>query len=175
MAERKVSEHKVVLPDVYRGFLLINALSLSDSEIKTLLTFTHGSIQPKDINHWLRKHETKLQASQLGLEGQDRKTKASATATPAVNLVEGELDDLDEDLEPRDGDIAEMEALLTDLQSGNGGADEIGVFDEDEAAEILAAMIKEKRKSYTQSAQLKKDKELGRGFRQGAPPRDGPL
>ena len=39
------------------------------------------------------------------------------------------------------------------------------MFEEDEAAEILAMMIKEKRKTYTQSAQIKKDKELGRGYR----------
>ena len=66
-AERKVIEHKVTLPHVHRGFLLINALSLNDADIKTLLAFTQGSIQPKDIKLWLRKHEAKLQASQLGL------------------------------------------------------------------------------------------------------------
>ena len=41
-AERQVREHNVELPAIYRGFLLINALSLTDQEIKTLLTFTQG-------------------------------------------------------------------------------------------------------------------------------------
>ena len=67
-AERKVIEHRVELPSIYRGFLLINALTLTDAEIKTLLTFTQGSIEPKAIRTWLRKHETKLQVSHLGLD-----------------------------------------------------------------------------------------------------------
>ena len=48
VAERKVTEHKVNLPEIYRGFLLITALGLSEGDIKTLLTFTQGSIKPND-------------------------------------------------------------------------------------------------------------------------------
>ena len=41
---RKVAEHKVVLPDRYLGFLLINALQLSDQDVKSMMAFTRGSI-----------------------------------------------------------------------------------------------------------------------------------
>ena len=164
-AERKVREHNVELPAIYRGFLLINALALSDSEIKTLLTFTQGSIEPSAIRTWLRKHETKLQASHLG---------TSSAATSAVHHLDG-----NEPQDSEDPEIAEMEALLTDLTEipANPEEDELGTFDEDEAAEILAVMLKEKKKTYVQSAQIKKDRELGRGYRQGGKGngKDGPL
>ena len=60
-----------------------------------------------------------------------------------------------------------MEAMLADLAEADAEEPDPGVFEEDEAAEILAVMIKEKKKTYTQSAQIKKDKELGRGYRRG--------
>ena len=62
-AERKEAEHKVVLPAIYKGFLLINALGLSDNDIKALLNYTHGSIEPRDVKQWLRKHEAKVEAN----------------------------------------------------------------------------------------------------------------
>ncbi|CAE7037736.1 RE1 [Symbiodinium sp. CCMP2592] len=173
-AERKVQEHKVLLPSLYRGFLMINALGLSDPEIKTLLTFTHGSIEPKDIKTWLRKHETKLQAGQIG---NDLGTKAKGVA--GVHMMDQEepgvaTEDYDDD------EIGAMEAMLADLEEEEAAPEDAGVFNEDEAAEILAIMIKEKRKTYTQSAQIKKDKELGRGYRSGgghpgARDRQGPI
>ncbi|OLQ12727.1 Copia protein [Symbiodinium microadriaticum] len=158
-AGRKVQEHKVVLPSLYRGFLMINALGLSAAEIKVLLTFTHGSIEPKDIKTWLRKHETKLQAGQLGNE-----VASKNKATAAVHVIEQE----ENEENPEDEELGAMEAMLADLAEENPTANEPGYFEEDEAAEILAMMIKEKRKTYAQSAQIKKDKELGRGYRQGA-------
>ena len=158
-AERKVQEHKVILPSLYRGFLMINALGLSDAEIKVLLTFTHGSIEPKDIKTWLRKHETKLQAGQLGNEVASKNKTAAA-----VHVIE--QDEIEEN--PEDEELGAMEAMLADLAEEDSAPQEPGYFEEDEAAEILAMMIKEKRKTYTQSAQIKKDKELGRGYRQGA-------
>ena len=57
MAERKVAEHKVNLPSTYRGFLLINALGLSDADIKGLLNFTHGSIDPVEVKRWLQERD----------------------------------------------------------------------------------------------------------------------
>ena len=44
-ALRKVSEHKVVLPEEYQGFLLINGLQLSDNETKAMLNYTPGRYQ----------------------------------------------------------------------------------------------------------------------------------
>ena len=176
-AERKVTEHRVELPSIYRGFLLINALALTDAEIKTLLNFTQGSIEPKAIRTWLRKHETKLQVSHLGLDPPRKgvsNTASSSTTTSAVHVL-----DEDEADDNEDPEITEMEAMLTDLAYDQGelATGEVGPFEESEAAEILAVMIKERRKTYTQSAQLKKDKELGRGYKQHGKGgnRDGPL
>ena len=164
-AERKVQEHRVNLPSIYKGFLLINALGLAESDIKALLNFTQGSIEPKDVKHWLRKHEAKLQANQLGNESL---AKSSKTTTSTVHLVEGETD-LNEDetiADKDDDDLEAMETMLADMV--DNPLPESEVFEEQEAAEILAMMIREKKKTYTQSAQLKKDRELGRGYRQGS-------
>lgn len=65
-AMRKVKEHQVVLPAKFEGFLLINGLGLSEMEIKHCLNYTRGSIEPRDIRGWIRKHETKLQVNQVG-------------------------------------------------------------------------------------------------------------
>ncbi|CAE7610625.1 unnamed protein product, partial [Symbiodinium sp. CCMP2456] len=98
-------------------------------------------------------------AGQLGNEVAPR-TKAAA-AVHSIEQDEPEQEAIDEELEA-------MEALLADFGEDEAAPQEPGYFEEDEAAEILAMMIKEKRKTYTQSAQIKKDKELGRGYRQGA-------
>ncbi|CAE7946774.1 unnamed protein product [Symbiodinium sp. KB8] len=163
-AERKVLEHKVNLPSIYKGFLLINALGLSEADTKALLNFTQGSIEPKDVKHWLRKHETKLQANQLGNEVSTKLGKPTGTA---IHLVEDQSEENTE-VAPEGAEETElemMEAMLADLVEPE--EPETGPFEEQEAAEILAMMIKEKKKTYSQSAQLKKDKELGRGYRSG--------
>ena len=163
-AERKVQEHKVNLPAIYKGVLLINALGLAEGDIKALLNFTQGSIEPKDVQHWLRKHEAKLQANQLG---NDPAAKTGKTAASAVHLVEDSTGATLEKAEnDTDGEEVEaMEAMLADLTEDPLPEDD--VFEEQEAAEILAMMLNEKKKTFTQSAQLKKDKELGRGYRSG--------
>ena len=99
----------------------------------------------------------------------------SSTSTATVHLMEDDHDAAGEDPNVDDKDLAEMETMLADLQDRTETATELGAFDEDEAAEIVSVMIKDKRKSFAQSAQLKKDKEFGRGYRQGAAGRDGPL
>ena len=38
-AMRRVATHQVVLPDAYKGFLLINALNLSEQDIKNMMNF----------------------------------------------------------------------------------------------------------------------------------------
>ncbi|CAE7602014.1 GIP [Symbiodinium sp. CCMP2456] len=163
-AERKVLEHKVNLPPIYKGFLLINALGLSEPDTKALLNFTQGSIEPKDVKHWLRKHETKLQANQLGNESANRTGKATGSAVHMMEEIPEENGD-QAVTGPDDEEIDLMEAMLADLVEDE--ETEPGPFEEQEVAEILSMMIKEKKKTYTQSAQLKKDKELGRGYRNG--------
>ena len=176
-AERKVKEHKVDLPSVYRGFLLINALGLSEGDIKALLNYTHGSIEPKEIRTWLRKHETKLQANQLGADGQSTKTRTSTTAssTSSAHLME---DAKTGDYKEEPDEVEEMEAFLADLEgSETENYDDIGTLEEAETAEILSVMLKErKKKTFVQSNQLKKEKELSRGYGQRGPaPHGGPV
>ena len=165
-AERKVKEHRVDLPSVYRGFLLINALGLSESDIKALLNYTHGSIEPGEIRTWLRKHETKLQANQLGAESQGPKAKSTTTSASSnsAHLIE---EASGTNTEPEKSEIEELETLLADLAETDEEAfqDEIGPLEEAETAEILSVMLKErKKKTFVQSNQLKKERELSRGY-----------
>ena len=156
-AMRKVTEHKVVLPDKYVGFLLINALNLNDADIKSYLNFSRGSIRPPDIREWVRKHETKLQVSQVGT---DKKT-LNKNATAAHYVM---TDPYDQD----DEEIHAVEEALRDLQDEDvEQATEIGeedTLEEHEAAEILNTYLQQKRKTYTQTLKAKKAKELGRGY-----------
>ena len=159
-AYRKVTEHKVQLPDKYIGFLLIQALCLNDQEIKSMMNFTHGSIMPKDIKEWVRKHETKLQVNQVGVEKKN------------VNVTKGSghymLNEDETDLE--DEEIFALETAIRDLQDGEpagdlSGAqeDEGNILEEHEAVEILSTMLSKKR-NFAQSQKAKKAKELGRGY-----------
>ncbi|CAE7770550.1 RE2 [Symbiodinium sp. CCMP2456] len=176
MAERKVKEHKVDLPSIYRGFLLINALGLNDQEIKALLNYTHGSIEPGEVRTWLRKNEAKLQANQLGTDTLPQRGRTSTTASShSTHLVESATGSSALD----GGEVSEMEALLADLVEDTEGQaeDDLGTIEEDEAAEILAVMIKEKheKKTFSQSAQIKKDRELSRGYGQRQNRGQGPI
>jgi hypothetical protein len=66
---------------------------LSEQDIKSLLNYTRGSILTKDIKDYVRKHETKLQVSQVGLE---KKTTTSTTGSKASGtyLLKDEESDL---------------------------------------------------------------------------------
>jgi len=96
IAMRKVVEHQVLLPDKYKGFLLLNALTLSETEIKAMLNYTRGSILPVDIKDWIRKHETKLQVSQVGLDS--KKTGTSLRASTNYFIAAEETDDEDDEV-----------------------------------------------------------------------------
>ena len=157
---RKVAEHKVVLPDRYLGFLLINALQLGDQDVKSMMAFTRGSIVMSDVKGWMRKHEMKLNAKEVGSE---RKVGKSNQTMLLNNNPEDE-DDADED------EILALQTALQDLQGEeNVGEDQEDVDDEaieeHEAAEILSTMIAtQRKKTFVQSQKLKKAKELARGF-----------
>ena len=152
---RKVHHHKIALPAEYEGFLLINGLQLHEGETRALLNFTRGCIKPVSIKDWLRKNETKLAASELGA---DKKKTSSVLHTEMDYDVEIE-NDQDEEL---DQEIAALETFLTDLQPDQE-ADETETLEEDEAAEILATMIRQK-KTFRESMKEKKDRELSRGY-----------
>ena len=166
VAMRKVTEHSVVLPERYVGFLLINALVLSDADIKSLLNYSRGSIKPGDIREWIRKHETKLQASQVGIEKEKKGTMTTSsrmTSSAAAHYINAEPNDLEDD------EIYAVEEALQDLQGedeeGHDGEDGDGsVLEEHEAAEVLSTILQQKKKTYMQTLKAKKAKELSRGY-----------
>ena len=160
-ALRKVDEHQVKLPDKFLGFLMVNALGLGDQDIKTLLSFTRGSIGTADIREFIRKHEMKLHSRDVGAE---RRGTTTRTSTSSIHHIQEVPDNEIED------DYEEVEQALEELQ-GDDGDDEHGdeewAIDEHEAAEILATMLNnhnQQKKTFTQSWKLKKAKELARGF-----------
>ena len=164
VAMRKVAEHSVVLPERYVGFLLINALGLNDADIKSLLNYSRGSIKPSDIREWIRKHETKLQASQVGLEKKGAtSTTSRTTSSSAAHHVQMEPNEIEED------EIFAVEEALNDLQveedddftleEGDGT-----ILEEHEAAEVLSTILQQKKKTYMQTLKAKKSKELSRGY-----------
>ena len=153
-ALRKVREHQVELPEPYLGFLLINGLRLEEQEIRSMLTFTQGDIQPKSIKAWLRKNESKLTANQLGA---DDSKKATPVYFAEEELSENESED----------DIHEIEHYLAELhdQEPGGELPEDEILSEKEAAEILATVLeKRKRKTFVQTQKAKKFHELSRGY-----------
>lgn len=158
-AMRKVNEHKIYLPETFVGFLMVNALAMGDSDIKSLLNFSRGSIRPADIRDFVRKHETKLQVSQVGV---DRKTTTSRTSSSAHFVT---TDSLDQDEE----EIHAVEEALRDLRDEDDGNDdglddESTILEEHETAEILSTLLAQKKKTYTQTLKAKKQKELSRGY-----------
>eukprot|EP00435_Cladocopium_sp_Y103_P068193 s512_g31.t1 len=171
-AMRKVVEHKVHLPDKYQGFLLVNALGLAESDIKSMLNYTRGSIMPVDVKDWLRKHETKLQVAQVGVDG--KKSQPSASKSSGNYFMAEDESENDED------EIHAIETAINELQDGEchgdppGGndEDENQILDEQEAAEILNTILTKKR-SFVQTQKAKKVKELGRGYKSGTMPSKG--
>ena len=166
-AYRKIQEHGIDLPDRYLGFLMINALGLDENTIKSLLTYTHGSISTKDVKEWTRKFESKLLAREVGSE-----KRSSTTAARASTATHYQLDE-DVEIYPQGQDEDELhlvEAALEDLQGAGGDGkleeeegDELAL-EEHETAEILNTMLAQKKKTFTQSVRLKKAKDLARGY-----------
>ena len=168
---RRLEEHKVKLPEEYLGFLLTNALNLSNEELKLLLNFTQGRLKTKDVKEWLRVHETEFE------------NKTSKLANPKANqvLLVGEAEPPDYGLDEEDlgePDPDGIEVLLGAIQELDEGINHDGenenetVFDETEATEILAAMIKEHTKgggkrSFPAVNKAKKAKALARGYGSG--------
>ena len=160
-AMRKVTEHRVHLPDQYVGFLLINALNLTEGDIKNLLNYTRGSILPTHVREWVRKHETKLQVAQVGVDSK----KTTSTRSHQTMMTVPEETDTDEE------EIHMIEAAIRDLKDEDDGdktdlgdGDKDGaILEEHEAAEVLSTML-QKKKSYTQTLKAKKSKELSRGY-----------
>ena len=163
-ALRRVSEHGVVLPDQYKGFLLVNAMALSEQDIMGLLNFTRGSIATKDVKEWTRKHETKLMVKEVGTDTQRKgKTTSGTSSSSAVHRMTaeetGDFHDEDEILE------AVLEELDGDEDTVQPDGDQEGEeepLEEHEIREVLNTMFQ--KRTFTQSLKLKKAKELARGY-----------
>ena len=135
----------MVLPEKYLGFLLINALSLSEADIKAMLAFTQGAIEVKDVKSWRRKHEMKLLAKKVGAE----KSRSSGAKTNSVYSMAQDDEDYDDD------ELLAMEELYRELHPGEDGQSEIAesdlfddgeVMEEHEAKELLNTMIVHKKR-----------------------------
>ncbi|CAE7287724.1 unnamed protein product [Symbiodinium microadriaticum] len=78
LAIRKLSEHNITLPPEYLGFLLTMALQLNQEEVKVLMNFTRGKLSQKDVNGWVRVHET----VRKGVESDGSEALPSSLETP---------------------------------------------------------------------------------------------
>ena len=149
-AMRKVHHHHINLPSDYEGFLMINGLQLSEPDTRAMLNFTRGCIKPASIKEWLRKNETKLAASELGSERNKTNKVFYAEEVTENDFYQETADDSDKEIEI-------LESYLTDLQPGEEIKND-EVLEEEDAAEILATIIKQK-KTYKESMREKKERE----------------
>ena len=159
-ALRRVREHKVDLPSTYLGFLLVNGLKLDDSEIKAMMNYTRGSIEPSSIKAWLRKNEARLTVSQLGADKDAKKNSQSS----AIMFADADMPDDEEALDTNE--IEDIENFLAELDV-SASKDDAGDGDslsEGEAAKILSTMVQKKKRTFTQSMKAKKSHELSRGY-----------
>ena len=160
-AYRKVkNEHKVNLPDRYLGFLLVNSLQMSEPEIKAMMAFTRGVLSVRDVKEFVRKHEIKLLTKDVGSTEKDKK-RASASTSAIHHIEESDQS------ENYDEEIHVVESALKELRGDVGDEeteDHDEYLDEEEAAEVLATMLGQRKKTFGDSVKLKKAKELARGF-----------
>ena len=161
-AIRKVEEHGVHLPEKYLGFLLVNGLGFTESEIKSMMSFTRGSIHVRDVKEWVRKFEMKLQSKDVGIE---KKPIGASGKTNAAMFVQPE-----EEESYIDDEVYAIEEALQELQGDDGetAENDLGendtALDESEAMEILSTMLYTKKKTFAQSYKIKKARELARGY-----------
>lgn len=161
-AIRKVEEHGVHLPEKYLGFLLVNGLGLTETEIKSMMSFTRGSIHVKDVKEWVRKFEMKLQSKDVGIE---KRTSVAGSKTNAAMYVQPEDDEsyIDEEVHAIEEALQELQGDDGEIVEHDFGEDDTAL-DEAEAKEILSTMLHTKKKTFAQSYKLKKARELARGY-----------
>ncbi|CAE7233307.1 unnamed protein product [Symbiodinium sp. CCMP2456] len=170
LAIRKLSEHSIVLPSEYLGFLLTMALQLNQEEVKLLMNFTQGRLSQKDVKEWVRVHETNLDLRSAAATSTVTRPRAAAAYHTEDSDLIGDYGPGDED-----GQEDQIEVLLNAMQDldgePEGGQDDgEGIFDEDEAREILSTMVKEhaKKRTFFAVNEAKKNKNLARGYGTGA-------
>ena len=166
-AVRKLSEHKVDLPQEYLGFLLVMALQVTPDEVKLMMNYTQGKLTQKAVKEWIR-----VQEADLAWNAPGQKTKKVESIMLMDDASESYVDTLDGD-EPEDENLEILMNALGDLE-GDLPDDEASVstaevFDEDEAKEVLATMVKEHskggfRRSFKAVNDAKRAKGLARGY-----------
>ncbi|OLP78446.1 hypothetical protein AK812_SmicGene41362 [Symbiodinium microadriaticum] len=138
-AVRRLSEHKVELPQEYLGFLPVMALQVAPDEVKLMMNYTQGKLTQKAVKEWIRVQEADLAWS----ASQQKPRKAESI------MMMDETSEFPEE-------IPEPEAV-----------DEENV--EDEAKEILATMVREHskggfRRSFKSVNDAKRAKGSARGY-----------
>ena len=160
---RRIQGHSVQLPDEYLGFLLINALQLTQGDIKLMMNYTQGKLTPRVVKEWTRVNESEL-AWRTG----------DATAAKKPNAVmhldqQGPGGEDDED----DIEDEELEILLNAMEQleepGDSQIEGDEIFDEEEVKEVLATMVKnygkgKGKRSFKAVHDAKKAKGLARGY-----------
>ena len=102
------------LPEEYLGFLLTNALNLSNEELKLLLNFTQGRLKTKDVKEWLRVHETEFESKASKIASQKASQVLHMDETDGLDYAPGDEDVPEEETEG-------LEVLLGALQELDGG------------------------------------------------------
>ena len=145
----------------------MNALQMSDADIKAMLAFGRGSVAVSDVKSWCRKHEMKLQARDVGNDKKSQGGTGSGRGSGIHYLPEEE--DFDEE------ELYAMEELLREAGHGDDGSTEAAEFEafdndeileEHEAKEVLSTMIAQKKKTFLQSLKTKRAKAVARGYGQ---------
>ena len=164
-AVRKLSEHKVELPQEYLGFLLVMALQVAPDEVKLMMNYTQGKLTQKAVKEWIR-----VQEADLAWSASQQKPKK----TESIMMMDEASEFPEESLEPEPADEENVEVLLSALGDLDDNADgesvaTTDVFDEDEAKEILATMVREHskggfRRSFKAVNDAKRAKGLARGY-----------
>ena len=143
-------------------FLLVNGLGLTETEIKSMMSFTRGSIHVKDVKEWVRKFEMKLQSKDVGIE---KRTSVAGSKANAAMYVQPEDDEsyIDEEVHAIEEALQELQGDDGEIVEHDFGEDDTAL-DEAEAQEILSTMLHTKKKTFAQSYKLKKARELARGY-----------
>ncbi|CAE7497148.1 RE1 [Symbiodinium sp. CCMP2592] len=164
-AVRKLGEHKVDLPQEYLGFLLVMALQVTPDEVKLMMNYTQGKLTQKAVKEWIR-----VQEADLAWNASGQKPKKVESIMMMDEATESYVETVDED-EPEEENLEVLLNALGDLDNGVEGESTAAsdVFDEEEAKEILATMVKEYskggfRRSFKAVNDAKRAKGLARGY-----------
>ena len=185
----KLAALKAELPELWRGFILWRRSGLERTDRNNILTYTRGSMYVRDIAGALRKyadlaradkgdrvkehggHHERHQRSggngRFGGEGRHGGRKFGKFSSRGVYLAEGESGSDIEEGEAEDGEMEELDAMVSQTLDDMGvyeNDDDVDsdAFDDDDAKEALLSQYERVRKEI-------KDKRNARGFKKSGP------